>query len=194
MTCGEFSERISDYIEGESSAEVRTAMDGHAADCPGCSQKLMETRALTDQLARLPRIRPSLGFDFALRSRLLMEVSESKRWPHRVRNFLFPSFPRALLSGALAAMLAVGFTTLLQETPVWQHPGAEVAQQNAAPLGTPSTNEQYRGALRQLSQEESYTISSKLYNSREDTVKPLPRELIRAAKYAPGVRPTVVRF
>ena len=195
MTCDEFSERVSEYIEGETGGDYRSAMEHHAADCPGCAHRLRDTRALTERLSRLPRVRPSAGFDFALRSRLLMELTEEGQWWRRLQNLLFPSIPRALLSGVAVALLALGVATVLQEAPVWQTLQAGSVRGNEL-LSQPhsATPDRVAGALKLLSKEESYTISGTLYRPKPDISKSPVRKPDKPDRSSQEVEQVTVRF
>ena len=194
MTCDEFSERVSEYVEAEIGGGGRTAMERHAAECAQCAQLLKHTQALTERLARLPRVRPSAGFDFALRSRLLLELAEEGQWWRRLQDLLFPSMPRALLAGAAVALVILGIAAVLNETPTWQAPQGDSAQEGELyPQPHPTTPDGVAGALKLLSKEESYTISGKLYQAQPDTSKsPIYRS--KPDRLSQDVRQMPVRF
>jgi anti-sigma factor RsiW len=40
MTCGEFVDFLSDYVEGTLDLQVRRAFDTHLAECPDCADYL----------------------------------------------------------------------------------------------------------------------------------------------------------
>ena len=195
MICDEFSERVSEYIEGEIGGDYRSAMEHHAADCPGCAQRLKDTRALTERLSRLPRVRPSAGFDFALRSRLLMELAEEGQWWRRLQTLLFPTIPRALLSGVAVALLALGVAAILQEAPARQtlQAGRERGNELLSPPHS-ATPDRVAGALKLLSEEESYTISGTLYQPKSDTSKSPGRRPDRLERSSQEVKQVTVRF
>jgi predicted anti-sigma-YlaC factor YlaD len=201
MTCGEFSERASDYIEREVAGDDRATMDRHIADCPSCAEIVKNMQPLMDRLARLSWVRPSVGFDFALRSRLLMEVAEAKQWRRRLQAFLFPSVPRVLVSGVAVALLALGVTTVLNEKPseksvAWEVPGSGGVQRPAGTLPAyPTMNG--RGALKQVSQGASYPISRsalQFYTSQSDSMRPATRTPARQRRRPSGVQRVSVRF
>jgi anti-sigma factor RsiW len=54
VTCAEFVELVTAYLEGTLSAEDRAAFDEHMALCPGCDRYLDQYRATIDLLGELP--------------------------------------------------------------------------------------------------------------------------------------------
>lgn len=193
MTCEEFSERVSDYIEGAIDNGNRTAMGRHMTGCPLCRQMLKDVQALTHRLAHLPKAQPSAELDFALRSRILMETVAEKQWHRRVERLCFSSVPRTALSLAAAAALVVGAAALLKPGPMplpmpqtvstHPHAGRVQAHQDAIDGGT----------LKMLSQEESYEISGRFYRTHPDTQKAQP-DTPRRNTEASSVRRVTVRF
>lgn len=199
MMCGEFSKRISDYIDGEIGRDDRALMDRHSAECAACARSLEKMQAMRDRLARLPRVQPSMGFDFALRSRLLMEVAEKRSWRQRAREIFLPSIPRLLASGAAVALLALAVTAVFNERPAGRIAETEQVQQMtvvapAVPRAPVVADRQ--GALKRLSQEASYPISTQFYRSQADSAA--GRAKVRTAaprsQSLPGVRQVSVRF
>ena len=54
MTCAEFVELVTAYLEGTLSDVDRAAFDEHLALCPGCDRYLAQFRATIDLLGELP--------------------------------------------------------------------------------------------------------------------------------------------
>jgi anti-sigma factor RsiW len=54
MTCEQFVELVTAYLEGTLPAEDRVAFDQHMALCPGCDRYLAQFRATIDLLGELP--------------------------------------------------------------------------------------------------------------------------------------------
>jgi anti-sigma factor RsiW len=54
VTCAEFVELVTAYLEGTLPAEERAAFDEHMALCPGCDRYLAQFRATIDLLGQLP--------------------------------------------------------------------------------------------------------------------------------------------
>jgi anti-sigma factor RsiW len=54
MTCEEFVELVTAYLEGTLPQEQREAFDEHLALCPGCDTYLAQFRTTIDLLGELP--------------------------------------------------------------------------------------------------------------------------------------------
>jgi anti-sigma factor RsiW len=54
MTCDEFVELVTAYLEGALPDDERRAFDEHMALCPGCDVYLEQFRATIDLLGELP--------------------------------------------------------------------------------------------------------------------------------------------
>ena len=77
MTCEEFVELVTAYLEGTLPAEDRSAFDDHLALCPGCDRYLAQFRATIDLLGELPE--ESLSSPG--RERLLVAFAQWRRSP-----------------------------------------------------------------------------------------------------------------
>lgn len=196
MKCHEFDERISAYLEDGLGADTRSAMEDHAAVCGDCAERLSGTRALTERLGRLPVARPSAGFDFALRSQLLMEVSQEGRWATRLAALFRPALPRFALAGVTAALVLLGAASVLMEEERVPGPAPATVQVTRG-QGSVATSGfvTERGALKlkELSAE-SYPVTGATYRDREDSLRAAARRLPAGRPAYPGVRPVTVRF
>jgi len=189
MTVDSFSEKLSAYIDGELTEADRIEMEQMIAESPACSTMYENMVALQERLGNLPRMAPSAEFEFGLRSQILLEAANETRLRHKVKQVMFPTVGRSVLSGAVAAMLALGFSVLFQGNPetdvaATQDPQA-VETLADAPLDPAEAVQYYgaaskqvatvpaqpvdRGALKQLSQEESFALSRRLYRARSDS-------------------------
>ena len=174
ITCGEFAARLSAYIEGDVAGAKRTQMDLHVDECPICASSLEGVRNLTRRLARMSRVRPSAGFDFALRSRLMMEAARKTSVWNRLPDLLFPTVPRALASAAAVVLMALGMTTALDEMPETRGATTDRVHQMTlvAPAFSPFPAADRRGALKMLPQKAPITTSEKGYQAgRADSAK-----------------------
>ena len=88
------------------------------SESPACSAMYENMVLLQDRLGKLPRMHPSAEFEFGLRSRILLEAATEPRMRHKIKRVLFPTVGRSFLSGAVAAMLALGVSVLLQGDPL----------------------------------------------------------------------------
>jgi anti-sigma factor RsiW len=53
MTCEEFVELVTDYLEGSMDPETESRFDLHAAQCPGCDVYLEQFRETIRQVGRI---------------------------------------------------------------------------------------------------------------------------------------------
>ena len=184
MTVDSFSDKLSAYIDGELPEADRVEMERMISESPSCSAMYEKMVMLRERLGNLPELQPSAEFEFGLRSQILMAAANEMRMRHKVKQVLFPTVGRSVLSGAIAAMLAMGVSVLLQG-----EPENDVTASQAVPPGielVPSDvsidpgvmNERVatvraqpvdRGALKQLSKEESFALSRRLYQARADS-------------------------
>ena len=59
LDCDGFADALADYLEGDASESVRSAVELHAASCPACAQLLADLRDITTSAAALPMLTPS---------------------------------------------------------------------------------------------------------------------------------------
>ena len=78
MTCAEFVELVTSYLDGTLSAEERAEFDAHLALCPGCDRYLDQFRITIGLLGELPEETLSSPG----RERLLDAFAQ---WRHRSR-------------------------------------------------------------------------------------------------------------
>ena len=112
MTYEAFEEKISAYLDDELSPIARTEMERKAAECEDCRVLLKDMKALKERLTRLPQAQPSAGFNFELRSHLLMAVAKENQMSHRVRRVFFGSTMRTITTLAAAVILGLGLTSI----------------------------------------------------------------------------------
>lgn len=55
MTCSEYVERVSDYVDEELTQPERAACDEHAAGCPGCRRYVEQVRVTVRLMGALAR-------------------------------------------------------------------------------------------------------------------------------------------
>jgi anti-sigma factor RsiW len=191
ITCGEFAARLSDYLENEVAGTKRAQMESHAQTCAACANSLEGVRNLTRRLARMSRERPSAGFDFALRSRLMMEAAQKPSFWNRLPDVFFPTIPRALASAAAVVLMALGMTTALDEAPETRGANADRVHQMTlvAPSFAPFPAEDRRGALKMLPQKTSLPISQQVHRAgRADSVKGASMVRKRPGRHLVNVR------
>jgi predicted anti-sigma-YlaC factor YlaD len=200
MTVDSFSNKLSAYIDGELPEADRAEMERMITDLPVCSAMYDNMATLQERLGDLPELQPSAEFEFGLRSQILLEAARESQMRYRVKQVLFPTAGRSILSGAIAAMLAVGVAVLLQGEPedavsaAHVVPGTDLVPASGE-LDPAQTIRYYdaltgrvaatvpvqpvdRGALKQLSEQESFALSRRLYRARTDS--PLSNSVMEA--------------
>ena len=167
MTYKEFEARVSQYIDGELNSVQKADMDRKAAECPRCKLLLDGVQTVADRLSQLPEVQPSAEFNFALRSHLLMELSDEQRPLRRVRRALFGSAIRTITTMAAAMVLGLGLAGLIPDnTPVSQ---AVVTDAEFHMLPGEIMVPNHLGALERLSQQ-SHRLDSRLYREISDSI------------------------
>ena len=170
MTYEAFEEKISAYLDDELSPIARTEMERKAAECEDCRVLLKDMKALKERLTRLPQAQPSAGFNFELRSHLLMAVAKENQMSHRVRRVFFGSTMRTITTLAAAVILGLGLTNVVQDQ-ISSIPVVQATAEDAAFLLTPAQPASaidHRGALERLSQQ-SRRLVGKLYRNSQDS-------------------------
>ena len=191
ITCGEFAARLSAYLEDDVAGAKRAQIDRHVEVCPTCANSMEGVRNLTRRLARMSRVRPSAGFDFALRSRLMMEAAQKTSFWNRLPNVFFPTLPRALASAAAVVLMALGMTAALDEAPETRAVTTDRVHQLTVvgPAFSPFPAADRRGALKMLSQKTSFPISEQVYRTgRADSVKAASMVRMRPGRHLANLR------
>jgi hypothetical protein len=76
MTCDEFRDLASDYIEGSLERDVRARAESHSFDCAACSALVADLRRLAAHARALPALSPSRDLWEGIESRIQAEVVE----------------------------------------------------------------------------------------------------------------------
>ncbi len=71
--CNDFSQHLSDYIEGKVSRDLKKKMDEHVATCSSCEKVRDDFVQILSSLRDLPRIDASSDFEQKLRDRIIGE-------------------------------------------------------------------------------------------------------------------------
>ncbi|MDE2887056.1 MAG: hypothetical protein OXR72_02510 [Gemmatimonadota bacterium] len=174
ITCGEFAARLSAYLEDEVAGVKKAQMDRHREECSTCADSLEGVMSLTGRLARMSRVRPSAGFDFALRSRLMMEAAQKTSFWNRLPDVFIPTLPRALATCAAVVLIALGMTTGLDEASSTRAVNMDRVHQMTivAPASSTFPAADLRGALKMLPRNTSYPVSRQVYRAgRADSAK-----------------------
>ncbi len=59
LDCDGFADALADYLEGDASESIRSAVDAHAASCSACAQLLADLRGISTEAVALPLLTPS---------------------------------------------------------------------------------------------------------------------------------------
>ena len=191
ITCGEFAARLSAYLEDEVASAKKTQMDRHLEECSTCANSLEGVRNLTGRLARMSRVRPSAGFDFALRSRLMMEAAQKTSFWNRLPDVFVPTMPRALATAAAVVLIALGMTTGLDEAPTTRAVATDRVHQMTlvAPASSTLPSADLRGALKMLPRETSHPIMQQAYRAgRADSARAASMVRMRPGRHMANVR------
>jgi anti-sigma factor RsiW len=86
------------YLDGSIDSRHRREIEAHLADCGPCRARAHQFQEIWGILEEAPMVRPSAGFDAAVRARIAQEASRGSLW-----GWLAVPSPR----------LAVGVTALL---------------------------------------------------------------------------------
>lgn len=200
-----FKRQLSEYVEGGLPESERQRMVEAISQDPRLAAAHDQMVALRGRLASLPELKPSAGFEFALRSRILVEAANQPTASSRVQQVLFPTVRRAVAVTAIAASLALGFTYFLSQDDATINQVAGVEESTLLDpevaahvygslireVATLPVQPVDRGALRQLSQAESFALSGRLY--RRESSQPvgslqLPNGAAKAIRAQTGVR------
>ena len=104
MSCEEFSESLSAYLDHELSPSERARLEAHLRDCSGCRQELESLRAVSRLVSSLPAVEPSEGFSRSLSREIA--ARRPRRWLR----------PIPLFAGDLVPVLAVAAVVLIVVT------------------------------------------------------------------------------
>jgi anti-sigma factor RsiW len=170
MTYEAFEEKISAYLDEELNPIERAEVERKASECEDCRALLKDMKALKERLARLPQAQPSAGFNFELRSHLLLEVAKENQMGHWVRQVFFGSAVRTITTIAAAVVLGLGLTSVVQDQTTLA-PIVQTAVENTEFPLTPAQaaiSIDHRGALERLSQE-SHRLDGKFYRDGQDS-------------------------
>lgn len=98
MNCKAAEKNAIAYLDGSIAPHLRREVEEHLAACGACRERARQFREVWGVLEEAPLIRPSAGFDAAVRTRIAREGARRGLW-----GWLVPTSPR----------LAVGVTALL---------------------------------------------------------------------------------
>jgi hypothetical protein len=104
MTCGQFEERLADYMEGDVQGAERALLDAHATGCTACGALVADLRQIVAQAATLPEMQPPRSVWSGIESRIAAEVV-----PIATRRRTIP-LVRALSAAAATILVTASLT------------------------------------------------------------------------------------
>jgi len=105
LDCDGFADALADYLEGDASESVRSAVDAHAASCSACAQLLADLRGISTEAATLPLLTPSRDLWNGIAERI-----DARVIPFEAPLVARPVVQRTWLRPALAAAALVAVT------------------------------------------------------------------------------------
>ena len=190
MTVKEFETRVSAYLDGELSPVEMATMENKAAECEHCRALLNDVQDLTERLGQLPQVQPSAEFNFALRSHLLMEVTNEKQTLYKVKHVMFSSVTRTITTIAAAVVLGLGMTQLMPQDDEAQAPQMAVQESEFQLESGKAVSKVDIGALEL---DRTYSLDSRLYrdSARVDSAQ---RQLPQNVREQHNVKPVPVSY
>jgi hypothetical protein len=109
LDCDGFAEALADYLEGDASESVRSAVEGHAASCTACAQLLADLRDISTEAAALPALTPSRDLWSGIVERIDARVIPLDA-PVASRTVVRRTWLRPALAAAALVGITVGIT------------------------------------------------------------------------------------
>ncbi len=107
MNCQVVEESSIAYMDGRTDPGLRREIDAHLAACGACRERSRQLRELWGILDESPVLRPSPGFDAAVRARI---AQESNRWG--LWGWLAAPSPRFAIGVAALLVFSVWLSSL----------------------------------------------------------------------------------
>ncbi|MBI1850825.1 MAG: zf-HC2 domain-containing protein [Planctomycetes bacterium] len=104
--CSQFSDRFSEYLDGELAAADRARIDAHVATCSSCRESLESLRETVEEVRRYGRVAVPPDFAAGVRQRIEESPRASRPFVRRV-----PLGPLAL-AASLLVVIALGLAYL----------------------------------------------------------------------------------
>jgi hypothetical protein len=127
MDCDGFADALADYLEGDASDGVRSAVEAHASSCAACQQLLSDLTTIRTEAEALPLLAPSrdlwTGIAERIDARVIpMEAPQIARDIPRRRQWLRPAVAAAAL-----VVVTAGITHVLTRASISGTPPVQVA-------------------------------------------------------------------
>jgi Putative zinc-finger len=105
VQCEQVWEQISDYIDGDVDAGLRSALDDHIQGCQRCTSVLNGTRNVVDLYGHDRLFKTPMGYSWRLQRRIASDMQVRRR---TVLGWLVASAAVALVSGSLVVANRMG--------------------------------------------------------------------------------------
>ncbi|MDQ2666766.1 MAG: zf-HC2 domain-containing protein [Gemmatimonadota bacterium] len=139
LDCDGFADALADYLEGDASESVRSAMDAHAASCPACAQLLADLRDISTDAAALPLLTPSRDLWSGIAERIDARVIPLEA-PSVARSMVRRTWLRPALAAAAIVVVTASITHYATRRSLSAPAAVEVAvvsTEQAAPATAP---------------------------------------------------------
>ena len=147
LDCGGFADALADYLEGDATDSVRSAMEAHADSCAACRQLLADLDNLRTEASALPPLVPSRDLWSGIAERIdarVLPMETPRAAAHLRRTWRRPAAAAAALVVLTAgvthyltrASLVVPAPTQLAATTPARLPAASVAEPTATIVST----------------------------------------------------------
>jgi len=139
LDCDGFADALADYLEGDASESVRSAVDAHAASCSACAQLLADLRDISTEAAALPLLTPSRDLWSGISERIDARVIPFEA-PVGSRTVVRRTWLRPALAAAALVAVTAGITHYITRASLSSPAAVQVAAvspKQAAPAPVP---------------------------------------------------------
>ncbi|MEJ2183836.1 MAG: DUF2275 domain-containing protein [Nitrospirota bacterium] len=113
MNCNDIRNRLSDYLDGEASAEERKAVEEHIEGCPACRRELSELARTLTHLRSLSEVEPPPFFT----QRVMRRVTEEAEPKRKIlRMLFFPLHVKLPVEAVAVALVAIAAVYIFNAT------------------------------------------------------------------------------
>lgn len=109
MTCDAFHDRLLAYLESDTDAATRAAVERHAATCVDCGAVLADLRKISADAAALPELVPSRDLWNGIAARIEAPVLPLVQSAPRGSVWSRPAVRTALFAASLVAAAGIGY-------------------------------------------------------------------------------------
>lgn len=121
MTEAHWTDRLSEYLDGELTPAQRAAADRHLATCADCARVLADLRAVVSSTALLPETPPQRDLWPEIRARLRprseLAADRARVIPVAWRRRVVLSVPQLIAAGVALMLLSAGGVWMMMDAP-----------------------------------------------------------------------------